>query len=294
MKEKIEEKNKKDLKVAIEFQNSEIDGIILPPSYNSFIEKIREIYNLNLNSDLELTYYDEDDDPINLNSEYSYSSFIKQIEKDEIKAKVILEVKEEKNINKKDIISNTIETKEKYNEIHFVKNESNIINNNNIINNINITINQEIREIKNNDKEKINNKNNIIDFNKDYLIFPKKCIICNAFPIVDVLYYCLICSYGICKNCENNPEIKINHDDHTFLKIQSEEQYKDLVQKIFNNKKKSKDKKEEKPKKMNLIQIARSFYDFNNISDDKLKDVINQNNGDIKKAEFFLKFNKEI
>ena len=45
---------------------------------------------------------------------------------------------------------------------------------------------------------------------------------------------------------------------------------------------------------MNLIQIARSFYDFNNISDDKLKDVINQNNGDIKKAEFFLKFNKEI
>ena len=209
MKEKIEEKNKEDLKVAIEFQNSEIDGIILPPSYNSFIEKIREIYNLNLNSDLELTYYDEDDDPINLNSEYSYSSFIKQIEKDEIKAKVILEVKDDQNINKKDIISNTNETKEKYNEIHFVKNESNIINNNNIINNINITINQEIREIKNNDKEKINNKNNIIDFNKDYLIFPKKCIICNAFPIVDVLYYCLICSYGICKNCENNPEIKI-------------------------------------------------------------------------------------
>jgi len=45
---------------------------------------------------------------------------------------------------------------------------------------------------------------------------------------------------------------------------------------------------------MNLIQIARSYYDFNNISDDKLKDVINQNNGDIKKAEFFFKFNKEI
>jgi hypothetical protein len=89
-------------------------------------------------------------------------------------------------------------------------------------------------------------------------------------------------------------KLKFIHDDHTFLKIQSEEQYKDLVQKIFNNKKKSKDKKEEKPKKMNLIQIARSFYDFNNISDDKLKDVINQNNGDIKKAEFFLKFNKEI
>ena len=31
-----------------------------------------------------------------------------------------------------------------------------------------------------------------------------------------------------------------------------------------------------------------------NINKMKLKDVINQNNGDIKKAEFFLKFNKEI
>ena len=45
---------------------------------------------------------------------------------------------------------------------------------------------------------------------------------------------------------------------------------------------------------MNLIQIARSFYDFNNISDDKLKDVINQNNGDLKKAEYFFQLKKEI
>ena len=98
-----------------------------------------------------------------------------------------------------------IESKENNNENYLVKNEINIVNNNNIINNINITINH----VKENNDKKIDNNNNIIDFNKLYLIFPQECTICSSFPIVDFLYYCLICSYGICKICENTPEIKI-------------------------------------------------------------------------------------
>lgn len=45
---------------------------------------------------------------------------------------------------------------------------------------------------------------------------------------------------------------------------------------------------------MNLIQIARSFYDFKNISDEKLEDVLNRENGHIKKTQYFLKTNKKI
>ena len=299
-----EEKNEEILKVKISFNKSEKDEVNLPSSYDSFINEIKKLYDLKLNSNISLTYKDEDQDSININSKENYSTFIEQITNNEVEAKVYIKVKEEQNMKRTNVIKKLIESKENNNENYLVKNEINIVNNNNIINNINITINN----VKENNDKKIDNNNNIIDFNKLYLIFPQECTICSSFPIVDVFYYCLICSFGICKNCENDPNIKINHDDHTFLKIQTEEQYLDLAKKLFNKKNSDKiysnkkkfynklfnSKNGEKLTKMNLIQIARSFYDFKNISDEKLKEVLNRENGHIKKTQYFLKTNKKI
>ena len=39
---------------------------------------------------------------------------------------------------------------------------------------------------------------------------------------------------------------------------------------------------------MNLIQIARTIYDFKDINDEQLKNALNKTNGDINKAKILL------
>ena len=119
------------------------------------------------------------------------------------------------------------------------------------------------------------------------------------------MYYCLSCEKPICKNCEDKPLIK---DIHPLLKVQTKEQYFDLNKKILNKKndklpqlkkignnikfsfnKIFKIKKQKQPKMMNLIQIARTMFDFKDINDEQLKNALNKTNGDINKAKILLK-----
>ena len=101
-----EEKNEEILKVKISFNKSEIDNVALPSSYDSFIKEIKKIYDLNLNSNISLTYKDEDQDSVNINSKENYSTFIEQITNNEVEAKVYIKVKEEQNMKRTNAIKN--------------------------------------------------------------------------------------------------------------------------------------------------------------------------------------------
>ena len=125
------------------------------------------------------------------------------------------------------------------------KNQNNIIidrnnNNNNIYRNNNNNFNNfnNINNINNfNNINSNNNQNNIRNINNNninlneqtYMVFPYNCNLCNEYPIVKVLYYCLVCGIPLCQKCEE--KLGINHR-HSILKVQTKEQYDDLNLKI--------------------------------------------------------------
>ena len=183
--------------------------------------------------------------------------------------------------------------------------ENNIDNNINIINNIN--------DIKN-----INNNNNInvnanVSLSQTHLVFNLSCGLCNQYPIIKILYYCPTCSIYICPDCEKNPVI--NHR-HSILKIQTQQQYEDLIEKVDkkdnlslennnnesnfskitnnikdsvlkilgNNKEEMNMPQKNIIKEMSLIQIAKIQYGLEGISDQQLEEAIRKTNGDIEKA----------
>ena len=308
--------SKKELKLNVEFY-SETKEIILPLSYDIFVEKIRKILNLDSFSYLILTYQiEDDDDKINLKNENDYEILIRQIVEDDIKIIINIKLKEKDNLDY--YKTNFIEFEEQIHqsdEINDIKNENKIDNNiintneNSLDNNIknDYILNEEKNILKDDEENIINDKEeNNVDFNKTYLIFEHHyCVLCDQFPIIDVLYYCLSCQISICKNCEDKPLIK---DKHPLLKVQTKEQYADLNKKILNKKinqqpqlqkignniiysinKIFKIKKFKQPKIMNLIQLARALYDFKDINDEQLKNVLNKTKGDINKAKILLK-----
>ena len=125
------------------------------------------------------------------------------------------------------------------------KNQNNIIidrnnNNNNIYRNNNNNFNNfnNINNINNfNNINSNNNQNNIRNINNNninlneqtYMVFPYNCNLCNEYPIVKVLYYCLVCGIPLCQKCEE--KLGINHR-HSILKVQTKQQYDDLNLKI--------------------------------------------------------------
>ena len=172
----------------------------------------------------------------------------------------------------------------------------------NELNNNNINIINQINDI---------NANANVNLNQTYLVFNIACGLCNQFPIIKILYYCPTCSVYICPECENKPDI--NHR-HSILKIQTQQQYSDLMEKINNSRNgnlennqsnlaKIKDNikdsvlkifgnnKEEvnipQPNlasQMSIIQIARAQYILEGISDEQLQDAIRKTNGNIENA----------
>ena len=311
--------SKKELKIIAEFY-SEKKEIILPLTYNNFVEKIKNILKLDSISYLSFTYEIEGDhDKINLINKVDYKNLINQIQDDDnINITINIKLNEENNLDyyKKNFIEYK-EQKYQNKEINDIKIE-NKIDDNNIINDINLNdniintnikidniLNEDINILKDNEENNDNVKEeNNVDFEKTYLIFEHNCILCDKFPIIDVLYYCLSCEKPICKNCEDKPLIK---DIHPLLKVQTKEQYFDLNKKILNKKndklpqlkkignnikfsfnKIFKIKKQKQPKMMNLIQIARTIYDFKDINDEQLKNALNKTNGDINKAKILL------
>ena len=373
--------NTEEINGYIQFYN-EIKKVILPLTYDEFQEKLKKMLQIesDLISSLIISYRDEDNDKVMVNSGEDYLILLEQIKNRQANI-IIVEKDENANIDIDNCSQSLINFKEKNEKNNEANNNLNIVSNQqfeinkqeNKIEKINIDIKNN-NDINNNDKNNINNleeknneleinnnkefynnidnnlndsnseeeimspylqkekeqknelnNNNIniinqindinananVNLNQTYLVFNIACGLCNQFPIIKILYYCPTCSVYICPECENKPDI--NHR-HSILKIQTQQQYSDLMEKINNSRNgnlennqsnlaKIKDNikdsvlkifgnnKEEvnipQPNlasQMSIIQIARAQYILEGISDEQLQDAIRKTNGNIENA----------
>ena len=303
--------------VKIDF-NSVIKKIILPLDYKSFLVKIQKI--LNINSDLISFFefkYNDKYGKITFNSDGAYDNFI-----DDINSETILSIIYNNQNPDLDIDSCT-KSFENFDENI---NDNDINNNNNESNNDSMD-NSNMNMIKKNEdyisllNKNINKKeknNNIITlfisikinwdiyFSETFLAFFELCSSCYEYPLLNTIYYCLQCKISICDKCEKNDGF--NHR-HTLLKIQTREQYNDLIYNIFieENPNQSRLKqiyyylkyytyrffsKKRFPELMNRIQLFRAKYNIlNNIKDIKLKNALIKAIGNMDEAFKILKNN---
>ena len=158
----------------------------------------------------------------------------------------------------KDNINNDLNRNNNINRNYI--NNSNNINNINNINNLN------------------NEKNNINLNNQIYMVFPYNCNLCNQYPIIKVLYYCLVCGIPLCQECEE--KLGINHR-HSILKIQTKEQFDDLNTKINRNlNKKEKDDNNINEDKSNQSNIQKFANNIKDIKDSVLGALFGKNKKD--------------
>ena len=218
--------------------NSITNKIILPHTYESFIEKIGKILNLNQeqNSYLRFSYEDLDNNNITVTSDDGYDTLKDDIKYNNVeKDLIIIKLDENSNIDidacTQSFIQffeeNNLNQKEVFNEEQIIDDEKNNINVKN--NNDEIML---LKEEKNKDNININIDNNRKETNDtDRPKFYIECTECKEYPIIDVFYYCLLCGESLCQKCEDNP--LINHP-HALFKVQSKEQFSDLQKKEFN------------------------------------------------------------
>jgi hypothetical protein len=127
---------------------------------------------------------------------------------------------------------------------------------------INKFLNESI-EFGNSDDNNINNnKNNKFEIDNIFsntitksvlppvISFPSYCNICQKFPIVKVMFFCLDCQLNLCEDCEKN--LGYNHR-HCYYKIRNKEQYQEILkmdakEDDLNNKIKNEDEKDKKIK----------------------------------------------
>ena len=378
--------NSEEINGYIQFYN-EIKKVILPLTYDEFQEKLKKMLQIesDLISFLIISYRDEDNDRVMVNTNEDYSILLEQIKNKQVNI-ITVEKEEKSNIdidtcsqslikfkeksdknneannnlnivsnqqfeinkqeNKIEIINNNIKNnkdndndinnnaKNNINTLEEINNELEINNNKDFVNNIDNNLNdsnseeeiispylQKEKEQKNNLNNNINiinqindiNANANINLNQTYLVFNITCGLCNQYPIIKILYYCPTCSVYICPECEKKPDI--NHR-HSILKIQTSQQYADLVEKINNSKENllknnqnqsnlakirdnikdsvlkifGNNKEEENippqnlTSQMSIIQIARAQYGLEGISDEQLQDAIRKTNGNIENA----------
>ena len=373
--------NSEEINGYVQFYN-EIKKIILPRTFDEFQEKLKKMLQIesDLISSLIISYRDEDNDKVMVNSGEDYLILLEQIKNKQANI-IIVEKDENANIDIDNCSQSLINFKEKNEKNNEANNNLNIVSNqqfeinkqenkieklnidiknnndinnsdknninnfeeknneleinnnkefyNNIDNNLNDSNSEEEimspylqkekeqkNELNNNNINIINQINDInananVNLNQTYLVFNIACGLCNQFPIIKILYYCPTCSVYICPECENKPDI--NHR-HSILKIQTQQQYSDLMEKINNSRNgnlennqsnlaKIKDNikdsvlkifgnnKEEvnipQPNlasQMSIIQIARAQYGLEGISDEQLQDAIRKTNGNIENA----------
>ena len=241
---------------------SEINEIIIPETYDSFIEKIGKMLNINseLNSLLNYSYIDKNNKKVCINSDDSYEIFLEDIEEIAGDIFINIEFKNNSNIDIDACIKSFVQFKENNNIIDkkIIIAENKTENNNNNMNNdtdsdnhYNDNNKNNIEENKDDDSNNIkeenvllkqeekeifvdkNYKENNYNFNGNEISFPIICSECEQCPIINVLYYCLICEKPICQDCEE--KTSINHP-HGFYKIQTKEQYNNLYKKYCKKK----------------------------------------------------------
>ena len=323
----------------ISYKDEDNDTVIVssPDDYLILLEQIKnkQVKIINV----------EKDEKANINIDNCSKSLIKFKEKQDeannlnIVSNQQFEINKQENKNEQNnIMINNIENNINNHQFNNMKKELEI--NNNIYNNIDNDLNysnseddisspydQKKQNFENNNNNikiinQINNINNIgnninanVNLNQTHLVFNLTCGLCSQYPIINVLYYCPTCSLYICPECEKKPDI--NHR-HSILKVQTQQQYADLNEKINNpkdgnnsgnnvnqsnlekitnnikdsvikffvgnNEENNQPQQQNLPQQMSLIQIARAQYGLQGISDNVLEEAIRKTNGDIEKA----------
>ena len=323
----------------ISYKDEDNDTVIVssPDDYLILLEQIKnkQVKIINV----------EKDEKANINIDNCSKSLIKFKEKKDeannlnIVSNQQFEINKQENKNEENnIMINNIENNINNHQFNNMKKELEI--NNNIYNNIDNDLNysnseddisspydQKNKNLENNNNNikiinQINNINNIgnninanVNLNQTHLVFNLTCGLCSQYPIINVLYYCPTCSLYICPECEKKPDI--NHR-HSILKVQTQQQYADLNEKINNpkdgnnsennvnrsglekitnnikdsvikffvgnNEENNQPQQQNLPQQMSLIQIARAQYGLQGISDNVLEEAIRKTNGDIEKA----------
>ena len=290
------EENNKDEEGIIIFGESE-KLITFPKVYDDLINNIISLFNIpeNKKSLLLISYKSLFGDSIKIYSQEEYNNFLEKLSKNDIEN--ILSVCIQESIRNKiksynediyDKDDDEEEKDDKYDKddlrrghVFEKKNEaqSNIFSGERL--NINKILNDSFEEGQN-DENNINNvkdSNDKVDimFNNDIVksvlppvaSFPTYCNVCQKFPLVKVLYFCLNCQLFLCENCEKN--LGYNHR-HCYYKIRNKEQYQEILkfenQKLYikvknendNNKKSRMAKLKEK--KEGFDGIFNSIFEF--------------------------------
>ena len=237
----------------ISYKDEDNDTVIVssPDDYLILLEQIKnkQVKIINV----------EKDEKANINIDNCSKSLIKFKEKKDeannlnIVSNQQFEINKQENKNEQNnIMINNIENNINNHQFNIMKKELEI--NNNIYNNIDNDLNysnseddisspydQKNKNLENNNNNikiinQINNINNIgnninanVNLNQTHLVFNLTCGLCSQYPIINVLYYCPTCSLYICPECEKKPDI--NHR-HSILKVQTQQQYADLNEKI--------------------------------------------------------------
>ena len=287
--------------------NKDEEGIIIfgeyekivtfPKAYDDLINNIISLFNIpeNKKSLLLISYKILFGDSVNIYSQEEYNNFLQKLSQNDVEN--ILSVCIQESIRNKiksynediyDKDDDEEEKDDKYDKddlrrghVFEKKNEaqSNIFSGERL--NINKILNDSFEEGKN-DENNINNINNSKDkmdimFNNDIVksvlppvaSFPTYCNVCQKFPLVKVLYFCLNCQLFLCEDCEKN--LGYNHR-HCYYKIRNKEQYQEILkfenQKLYikvknendNNKKSRMAKLKEK--KEGFDGIFNSIFEF--------------------------------
>ena len=250
--------------------NKDEEGIIIfgeyekivtfPKVYDDLINNIISLFNIpeNKKSLLLISYKILFGDSVNIYSQEEYNNFLQKLSQNDVEN--ILSVCIQESIRNKiksynediyDKDDDEEEKDDKYDKddlrtghVFEKKNEaqSNIFSGERL--NINKILNDSFEEGKN-DENNINNINNSKDkmdimFNNDIVksvlppvaSFPTYCNVCQKFPLVKVLYFCLNCQLFLCEDCEKN--LGYNHR-HCYYKIRNKEQYQEILK--FENQK---------------------------------------------------------
>ena len=238
-------------------KNNEEEGIIIygeyekiitfPKEYEVFINNIISLFHIPEDKKplLIITYKNIYGDSIKILSREDYSDFLLKLSENEIQNIIFISIQETiknkiKSYNE-DIYDKDDDDSEKENELNN-KDDDSFLRKGHIFEKKQNSLKSEIygggglviNKILNENIE--NDENNKIDniFNNDIVKsvlppltnFPSYCNICQKFPIVKVMYFCIDCQLYLCEDCEKN--LGYNHR-HCYYKIRNKEQYQEML-----------------------------------------------------------------
>ena len=189
--------------------------------YLSFLKDLCGIFGLSMNqlSAISLSYQDEDGDVIMVSTKEDFAIFLEQA-KQKVVDTLIVEVKEESNIDPISLMDSALNYQEQVEEANanLVNNNQNNINNENNYNNYN------------NYDDYYNIQNQEVN-NEAPLVFYVECNKCQIYPLLERIYYCQQCDMCLCDECKI---INENHE-HPLLKIETEKDF-EIIKKAYEDK----------------------------------------------------------